>query len=173
MDRNADLEEVKHYGKLSLSARRAWIEITLRLTPSTRTKTSLSARRAWIEIFFGTRVAQNLYVALRKESVDRNFYLLLCRHLRSMSLSARRAWIEILAGRVAPTAATASLSARRAWIEICVGLRQGSTLLPSLSARRAWIEICQPPGAGRGLGVALRKESVDRNAGAIIGVSCY
>ena len=35
-------------------------------------------------------------VALRKESVDRNFHLLLKNHIFFQSLSARRAWIEIL-----------------------------------------------------------------------------
>ena len=36
--------------KLSLSARRAWIEIIDDLEPSSTRKLSLSARRAWIEI---------------------------------------------------------------------------------------------------------------------------
>ncbi len=36
-----------------------------------------------------------LMVALRKESVDRNLYVLLWRFARFRSLSARRAWIEI------------------------------------------------------------------------------
>ena len=56
---------------MSLSARRAWIEITsFPNCPDVRL--SLSARRAWIEI--GTQAVQNPYtmVALRKESVDRN-----------------------------------------------------------------------------------------------------
>ena len=35
------------------------------------------------------------YVALRKESVDRNFSLAVLRRAKKMSLSARRAWIEI------------------------------------------------------------------------------
>ena len=56
---------------------------------------SLSARRAWIEIFggaFGRRLAA---VALRKESVDRN-NISANNHIRVReSLSARRAWIEI------------------------------------------------------------------------------
>ena len=55
----------------SLSARRAWIEITqcrLKLSKCT----SLSARRAWIEIARVCCSALNLSVALRKESVDRN-----------------------------------------------------------------------------------------------------
>ena len=33
---------------------------------------SLSARRAWIEIYFFTEVHKWMQVALRKESVDRN-----------------------------------------------------------------------------------------------------
>ena len=57
---------------LSLSARRAWIEILYQLY-DTYAKVSLSARRAWIEIAQDWRVPGR---ALR-------------------SLSARRAWIEI------------------------------------------------------------------------------
>ena len=56
---------------------------------------SLSARRAWIEILLRVWLICLMLVALRKESVDRNqttevsfFHVL-------MSLSARRAWIEI------------------------------------------------------------------------------
>ena len=57
------------------------------------------------------------YVALRKESVDRNFYYSDKDADWVRSLSARRAWIEIrMALFLAPP--TMSLSARRAWIEI-------------------------------------------------------
>ena len=80
--------------KLSLSARRAWIEIihtapkggdnTVALRKESVDRNpivpaelvtlvkSLSARRAWIEICCGTAVMAFLSVALRKESVDRN-----------------------------------------------------------------------------------------------------
>ena len=57
---------------------------------------SLSARRAWIEISRASATASAMPVALRKESVDRNLL-----EGRSQgrpclpSLSARRAWIEI------------------------------------------------------------------------------
>ena len=59
----------------------------------------------------------------------------------------------------------ASLSARRAWIEI----HTGGCWIPfwslSLSARRAWIEIrCRWVTLTYADNVALRKESVDRNA---------
>ena len=79
---------------LSLSARRAWIEmsicITLRCSPVVALRKesvdrnrmevdgvsydvwSLSARRAWIEMQVFQRIAKPFRVALRKESVDRN-----------------------------------------------------------------------------------------------------
>ena len=56
---------------------------------------SLSARRAWIEIFVPFDVIRPAIVALRKESVDRNKYVVQCRKTLGVSLSARRAWIEI------------------------------------------------------------------------------
>ena len=101
---------------MSLSARRAWIEIPAGCWRESR-RASLSARRAWIEIpiCFGSLAGPS--VALRKESVDRNFLSrgdVLCltvalrkesvdRNTKSplkdnttdRSLSARRAWIEM------------------------------------------------------------------------------
>ena len=64
----------------------------------------------------------------------------------------------------APYMENASLSARRAWIEIryvCVICR---VAFLSLSARRAWIEIYYTTSMILYPNVALRKESVDRNA---------
>ena len=55
----------------SLSARRAWIEITA-LLKSVKSMVSLSARRAWIEIHVLPMIVTSRPVALRKESVDRN-----------------------------------------------------------------------------------------------------
>ena len=78
----------------SLSARRAWIEINT--TPSSYVvPMSLSARRAWIEILRLITLLKGFSVALRKESVDRNFCVKLLLQLTKVSLSARRAWIEI------------------------------------------------------------------------------
>ena len=56
---------------------------------------SLSARRAWIEIGGLGGVAPQGCVALRKESVDRNFQVRIVARGLLQSLSARRAWIEI------------------------------------------------------------------------------
>ena len=82
-----------------------------------------------------------MYVALRKESVDRNFLLCKQRCRLGASLSARRAWIEIhtlLGGYYN----VASVALRKESVD-----RNASALLVylalirSLSARRAWIEI--------------------------------
>ena len=58
----------------SLSARRAWIEIVY---PGTWSGSilSLSARRAWIEIQVAHQSGGHNDVALRKESVDRNYII--------------------------------------------------------------------------------------------------
>ena len=56
---------------VSLSARRAWIEIVISAMTS-QISVSLSARRAWIEIDFTGSDWVFEFVALRKESVDRN-----------------------------------------------------------------------------------------------------
>ena len=80
---------------------------------------SLSVRRAWIEISLQGVAAPLHLVALRKESVDRNMnhaqHVTICQ----WSLSVRRAWIEILAVTVI-FPLTVSLSVRRAWIEMLV-----------------------------------------------------
>ena len=56
---------------------------------------SLSARRAWIEIDFSGSAWVSEFVALRKESVDRNAENPMIRVDEITSLSARRAWIEM------------------------------------------------------------------------------
>ena len=105
-------------------------------------------------------------VALRKESVDRNKAAKWAVGAAARSLSARRAWIEIILQSSA-IRIRQSLSARRAWIEI-QSLRAAARSAVSLSARRAWIEILAAhPGVDPG-GVALRKESVDRNRGGAL-----
>ena len=58
---------------MSLSARRAWIEI-IDYIIDYATDASLSARRAWIEIKSSIEEVSKYVVALRKESVDRNSF---------------------------------------------------------------------------------------------------
>ena len=56
----------------SLSARRAWIEISGGAFARPLAVWSLSARRAWIEMKRCRTMRNRRNVALRKESVDRN-----------------------------------------------------------------------------------------------------
>ena len=72
VDRNNSYLQGASLQTMSLSARRAWIEIVAWLDYSEELL-SLSARRAWIEIIF-------VFIILQKIN---------------MSLSARRAWIEM------------------------------------------------------------------------------
>ena len=116
VDRNTFAMGEKKYRVVSLSARRAWIEIWPCGLLNMLTR-SLSARRAWIEIPAGCWRDARRAVALRKESVDRNANDAHIVTVCDWSLSARRAWIEIPAG-CWRDARRASLSARRAWIEI-------------------------------------------------------
>ena len=50
-----------------------------------------------------------MWVALRKESVDRNKYSFGNPYKKPWSLSARRAWIEMLASRLADMSAAVAL----------------------------------------------------------------
>ena len=145
----------------SLSARRAWIEIGHLTVGNPHMPKSLSARRAWIEIVKSTPEDAKRWVALRKESVDRNIKGSPYLQIGRQSLSARRAWIEIVS-RLAFYSPSPSLSARRAWIEM-TSLTFCSASFASLSARRAWIEMMTLKSLTAYQKVALRKESVDRN----------
>ena len=80
---------------------------------------SLSARRAWIEIFRLLGIFEGRVVALRKESVDRNVFLpmaggSLVVALRKESVDRNTSIDNITQG------VFKSLSARRAWIEMPV-----------------------------------------------------
>ena len=136
---------------------------------------SLSARRAWIEICYLDNIEITEAVALRKESVDRNDVMLLLQI--SLMVALRKESVDRNAKSCARfSRCVKSLSARRAWIEIAlvrlkemgniVALRKESVdrnfnafgvryrHIRSLSARRAWIEIHQ---AANGLADAPRR----------------
>ena len=95
MDRNNIVLVSSRAYILSLSARRAWIEITqCRLKLS---KCTVALRKESVDrnLVSGVNGAINIIVALRKESVDRNKRNGLQGNRNNTSLSARRAWIEI------------------------------------------------------------------------------
>ena len=117
VDRNLVHIRDRQLGALSLSARRAWIEIRYVDPVPVNYKMSLSARRAWIEISSVWCTCLRAPVALRKESVDRN--------QGPVPLDP----VDIVALR------KESVDRNRSWTGT------GQFLLLSLSARRAWIEI--------------------------------
>ena len=123
----------------SLSARRAWIEISAGQENNENQKESLSARRAWIEIKLVCAFSDN-----------------------NMSLSARRAWIEMGVYNIERLPGSVALRKESVDRNIHCQLHQ-MLLSESLSARRAWIEMRYFALNIRPLSVALRKESVDRN----------
>ena len=161
MDRNDEIFGAGTAAKLSLSARRAWIEIRLADMSAAWNRSlsarrawieilafwcifnlyeSLSARRAWIEITPSSTAWQVCRVALRKESVDRN----------PRSKPRRRR--------------SSAVALRKESVDRNLGINSPSTVMAeSLSARRAWIEILWAASVSSSLRVALRKESVDRN----------
>ena len=107
-------------------------------------------------------------VALRKESVDRNVWLTVNTRPIKLSLSARRAWIEIHPRSLPAPHRQGSLSARRAWIEIAATAHPQSRL-PGVALRKESVDRNAGAGAGLlGSVVALRKESVDRNANGVV-----
>ena len=94
MDRNAYGRRITRKITLSLSARRAWIEITLSSGFSVILTVALRKESVDRNLFlFALAVWPG--VALRKESVDRNKRSVSRIKVCIESLSARRAWIEI------------------------------------------------------------------------------
>ena len=160
MDRNPILPQSGALCGLSLSARRAWIEMGINPDQSGKTE-SLSARRAWIEIMLSLAVFTRAIVALRKESVDRNvFWTALSRPLKRVALrkesvdrnpnSIRRCLMSVVALR--KESVDRNVNKLKTPCVKLVALRKESV------DRNYIIKVTDNTPA-----VALRKESVDRN----------
>ena len=80
---------------MSLSARRAWIEILRGWTLNINGPVALRKESVDRNLWWGVRKAVGSLVALRKESVDRNTQHPQNKLVGMLSLSARRAWIEM------------------------------------------------------------------------------
>ena len=105
---------------------------------------SLSARRAWIEICRACCSGWLLAVALRKESVDRNN---ICNPATTLPSVALRK--ESVDRNLLPKSVTArdTVALRKESVDRnAAKMKVGGIDVSSLSARRAWIEI----GAGDG-----------------------
>ena len=82
--------------KIKVALRKESVDRNVFLTLTVRNVSmSLSARRAWIEMMKCQAKKYSGLVALRKESVDRNTMRRDFKALGLLSLSARRAWIEM------------------------------------------------------------------------------
>ena len=144
MDRNADYLRIAKPWPLSLSARRAWIEIHSRI-PISSTCAKVALRKESVDRNgVVSRDCVDALVALRKESVDRNHDERIRPRSLRWSLSARRAWIEMSA--VWDNLTDQEVALRKESVD-----RNG---MDAISAHRQ--------------SVALRKESVDRNALAAV-----
>ena len=83
------------------------------------------------------------WVALRKESVDRNSSTIIYIMVFVKSLSARRAWIEIIEYSYHNIKLEVALRKESVDRNFCL-FNAVLVLILSLSARRAWIEIWSP-----------------------------
>ena len=121
---------------------------------------SLSARRAWIEITMRRDFKALGLVALRKESVDRNPLIWTLTTHKILSLSARRAWIEMDTSDV--TAKTGLVALRKESVDrnsirlasfrayILVALRKESVDRNLVSSINRAIDISRSPQGERG-----------------------
>ena len=123
---------------------------------------SLSARRAWIEINRRCICLLSYTVALRKESVDRNQQFR--QSFQGDPVALRKESVDRNPiQRSLNCSYWTSLSARRAWIEIL--LRYIYNRATNVALRKESVDRNPPLQSLHQLGqaVALRKESVDRN----------
>ena len=122
---------------------------------------SLSARRAWIEISWQVCLTCRVVVALRKESVDRNVCAQEAVHLKPVALRKESVDRNSKMLRASLTIRE-SLSARRAWIEIVRQHGGGPFAFVALRKESVDRNTTSQTVVSSSL-VALRKESVDRN----------
>ena len=122
---------------------------------------SLSARRAWIEILKQLLLKTLKAVALRKESVDRNIRR--CLMSAVFLLVALRKESVDRNTSVVSSDGTTGVALRKESVDRNIRVNKAQRAARSLSARRAWIEMLRMALLCSLLIVALRKESVDRN----------
>ena len=94
VDRNGEINARRSVKMKSLSARRAWIEISLVFGVCLVCVVALRKESVDRNHIRNTTTPRPS-VALRKESVDRNILPAVPFRILRMSLSARRAWIEM------------------------------------------------------------------------------
>ena len=101
---------------------------------------SLSARRAWIEIVMQEIAQQRKQVALRKESVDRNATTLLV-YLALIRVALRKESVDRNPSNPCQRGRLSVALRKESVDRNIVTTYKTDIFLSSLSARRAWIEI--------------------------------
>ena len=104
-----------------------------------------------------------VFVALRKESVDRNPGTNTILSITALSLSARRAWIEIACEMRCFCVCVVALRKESVDRNLWWGVRKAVGSLVALR-KESVDRNCRYSACCVGLLVALRKESVDRNS---------
>ena len=147
---------------MSLSSRRAWIEINAVKYINSGICVALLTESVDWNIIIDAINTMKLKVALLTESVDWNHLLMISILKSKLSLSSRRAWIEILPFvQFHWNANVALLTESVDWNNVVSTLEWLKHL--SLSSRRAWIEIFDKSAKNKIEKVALLTESVDWN----------
>ena len=183
MDRNIASGFSNFESPMSLSARRAWIEISGILWVFGFY--SVALRKESVDRNFSNRASiLHTFVALRKESVDRNWSCWM-RSGHTLTVALRKESVDRNLGEIEAAgyygvalrkeSVDRNASFALLMISALVALRKESVdrnqkpiaqtglTKESLSARRAWIEMVSPLWNPSAKTVALRKESVDRN----------
>ena len=96
VDRNIGASYGRTAKMVSLSARRAWIEMSKSTCMQVALTVALRKESVDRNMLFANADCEKI-VALRKESVDRNIFADASKISELVSLSARRAWIEMVA----------------------------------------------------------------------------
>ena len=153
-------------GCVSLSARRAWIEIHRGAILNAWACSSLSARRAWIEILLCSSFMPSQKVALRKESVDRNSTYVTRLPLAQVAL--RKESVDRNTQRRDFKRLGLLVALRKESVDRNIGLHLfNSGFLVALrkeSVDRNKVSTLRKTVPS----VALRKESVDRNSDGVV-----
>ena len=161
-----------HLLHMSLSSRRAWIEISSS-NPIYFNVVSLSSRRAWIEIQTQTAIRAARSVALLTESVDWNILSVALKPTKNAGRSPHgerglkcvSSLIHEKSFKGRSPHGERGLKSNNAW--------ERFKKIKSLSSRRAWIEIRWGGRLSIHDWVALLTESVDWNCWKIITLFKY
>ena len=125
---------------------------------------SLSARRAWIEIEAPTKQADKHAVALRKESVDRNSIASASLTAYTMVALRKESVDRNSTGAASLTAYTMTVALRKESVDRN-NIRNAASARPSVALRKESVDRNRKINTIgiKKVEVALRKESVDRN----------